>query len=211
MPGKREIIAITGHRDYADRGALLRGLDRLKADEYVFGGARGADTDALEHIGKTQPGSRRTVVVPNRLGNQSKYSQTIIKRYGTEVVELKNTGANRFQIRNQNMVNRSTKLHAFYDFRGRGGTFNTIKYAELIGKPFETTPMTKINLSMFKNMKFMEFKNWVLMQKNFRVPLRTIKGIIILVLHEIFNTTVQELLEVMGASGITTLESMWLE
>ena len=100
------ITAISGHRDYPDRAALFRGLDNLHSDRYLFGGARGFDTDALKYIGRTQPGSQRIVVVPNRLIDQPKYTIPITKKYSTEIIELKNTGISK-------KVSRRTRKQTF--------------------------------------------------------------------------------------------------
>ncbi|MBA7546535.1 hypothetical protein ES705_38927 [subsurface metagenome] len=134
-----EIIAITAHRDYPDRAAFLRGLDNLRAKTYYLGGARGGDTDALEHLAKTQPSSQRIVVVPNRLIDQPRQTIPIISRDATRVIELRNAGPDRYQIRNKYMVDNSQRVVAFYDNRGSGGTFNTIRYAESKGVPVSTT------------------------------------------------------------------------
>ncbi|MBA7572488.1 hypothetical protein ES708_14268 [subsurface metagenome] len=152
-----DIIAISGHRDYPDRASFLRGLDNLRAREYIFGGARGADSDALYHIARTQPKAIRTVIVPNRAIDQPVSARQITSQHATRVIELKNTGAGRFQIRNRAMVDRSTHLRAFYDFRGSGGTLNTIEYARSKGKSFDTAAGCRRICKMlrFKNITFM--------------------------------------------------------
>ena len=204
-----DIIAITGHRDYPDRGAFLRGLDNLRAREYIFGGARGADSDALEYISKTQPHSVRTVVVPNRVIDQPIYSRAIIKRDATRVIELRNTGADRFMIRNKNMVDRSTHVRAFYDFRGKGGTYNTIQYARLKGKPYDVWPLAQHNEAVIMKKTPEEFGEWFNRMRGFKVNLSSIKAIIIRFITEVLKITVQAFIEGLGYVGLKTLEAVW--
>jgi len=173
-----DVIAITGHRDYPDRAALYRGLDNLRANEYIFGGARGVDSDALEYIKKTQPRSLRTVVVPDRVINQPAYAREMIRKNAIRVIELRNTGPDRFQIRNRYMVDRSSHVRAFYDFRGSGGTYNTIQYARRTGKPFSVQPMFNSDLNHFMRMSPEDFKEFVERAHEFEVPFLSIKGLI---------------------------------
>lgn len=173
-----DIIAISGHREYPDRAALFRGLDQLKARTYLFGGARGIDTDALEYIGKTQPHSLRTVIVPNRLADQPKLTIPITNKYATSVVELGHTGAGRFMNRNRYLVNHSNHLRAFYDFRKSGGTYNTIEYARNTDRPFSITPMIVQDLNkytVYTEKEMWEFMNTT--QAN-QVPLSHVKAVI---------------------------------
>lgn len=208
-PTVSDIIAITGHRDYPDRGAFFRGLDNIRAREYVFGGARGADSDALEYISRTQPGSVRTVVVPNRVIDQPIYTRAIIKNNATRVIELKNTGLDRFMIRNRNMVDRSTHVRAFYDFRGSGGTFNTIQYSRSIGKSYDVWPLAQHNEAVIMKKTPGEFGVWFKSMKGFKVNLSSIKALIIRFIVEILHTTVRAFLQGLGYVGAKTLESVW--
>lgn len=203
------IIAITGHRDYPDRAALYRGIDRMKADHYYFGGARGVDSDALEYISRTQPNAVRTVVVPNRLADQPIQARIITKRYAHNVIELRNTGANRYMIRNQYMVDRSTKVQAFYDFRGSGGTHNTIEYARLKGKDFTVQPCVRYERAEYEKMSRSEFGSFVQKMKHFKVNLSTIKALIIHMVTKIFHMTMQAFIESIGYVGLRSLEAYW--
>ena len=203
------IIAITGHRDYPDRAALYRGLDGMKADHYYFGGARGIDSDALEHISRTQSDAVRTVVVPNRVADQPLAAQTSIKRYATNVIELNNSGPDRYMIRNKYMVDNSKEVRAFYDFRGKGGTHNTIEYARLTGKPYTVQPMVDLDYQKFMDMPKPEFDSWVKHMKHYHVQLRSIKGIILGALKNIYRISVGEFCEGLGYPGCRNLEQLW--
>lgn len=171
-------IAITGHRIYPDRSQLFRGLDQLRAKQYYLGGAKGIDTDALEYLGRTQPNTQRTVVVPNRLANQPVSTQVITKRYSTQIIELKNTGSDRYMIRNRYMVDRADHLRAFYDHRGSGGTYNTINYARAQGKQVSITSLTNVDLSVYKGYSHTEFRTWMNTQRASGVHLSSVKGVI---------------------------------
>ena len=173
-----DIVAISGHRDYQDRSSLYRGLDNLKAREYIFGGARGSDSDALEYIARTQPQSIRTVVVPNRLTDQPVSTINITKRYGTSTIELNNSGPDRFQIRNRFMVDRSTHLRAFYDYRGSGGTYNTIQYAQSTGKSYDVWSMLNFNNDDYLNLPEASFREWMKNSRSHKVNLSAVKGMI---------------------------------
>ncbi|KKL72372.1 hypothetical protein LCGC14_2085580 [marine sediment metagenome] len=204
-----EVIAITGHRDYTDRANFYKGLNNLRAKEYVFGGARGADTDALEYIGRSQPVSMRTVVVPNRVIDQPVQARAMIKRYATRVVELRNRGNNRFQIRNRNMVDRSTHVRAFYDFRGRGGTYNTIQYAKLKGKSYDIWNIKEVNLNKYMKMSRTEFQQWFNGMRESKVNLLSVKGIVLRYVKNILNVTMPVFLEMSGFIGVNALEDIW--
>ena len=178
-PQVYDIIAITGHRDYPDRSALYRGLDELQAREYVFGGARGVDTDALEYIGQTQPGSHRTVVVPNRVIDQPMDTRAITKHYATEVIELKNSGPDRYQIRNQYMVDRADYTRAFYDQRGHGGTFNTIEYMKAHGKNYSIQPMNEYDPDFLNDLNEQQLRDQLEIMQEEKINLSAIKGAVL--------------------------------
>lgn len=178
-----DTVAFTGNRVYQDRAALYRGLDGIKADKWYFGGARGADTDALEYITKTQPLSTRVVVVPNQVIDQPRIAQAGIKRDATQIIELRNTGPGRYQFRNQYMVDRSQEVVAFTDGRSTGGTANTIRYAESKG-----VKVTRINWNGFiiENIVYKDQVSLMEFLGNARVnniPMMQVKGITIRSLH----------------------------
>ena len=204
-----DVIAISGHRNYPDRASLFRGLDNLRAREYVFGGARGVDSDALEYLSRTQPRSVRTVIVPNRLSDQPASTRVITNKNATRIIQLRNAGAGRFQARNRVMVNRSTHLRAFYDFRGRGGTYNTINYAKSRGKSFDVWSMRQYNEQEILSKSPEEFKSWFKKMRGFRVNLSAIKVLIIQYIMRILHMTVQAFIEQLGYVGVKTLEAIW--
>ncbi len=173
-----DIIAISGHRLYPDRAALFQGLDQLKARTYLFGGAQGIDTDALEYIAKTQPHSLRTVIVPNRLVDQPKLTIPITNKYSTSVVELGQTGPGRYMNRNRYLVNHSNHLRAFYDFRKSGGTYNTIEYARNTGRPLSITPMIEQDLNKYTAYTEKEMWEFLNTTQENKVPLTHVKAII---------------------------------
>jgi len=180
-----DTVAITGHRDFTDVGSLYRGLDRTNARQYVFGGARGIDSRALEYIGKTRPGSIRTVVVPNRLVDQPAEARAIIRKYSTHTIELKNRGFSRFQLRNNYMVNRSNAVRAFYDHRPTGGTINTIRYAQRVGKPVHVWSIKTVDMNRFNRMSPDKFITWMKEMRGLKVGLQAIKGIVINFMHNL--------------------------
>lgn len=208
-PVEDEIVAITGHRYYPDRAALYRGLDSMKARQYYFGGAQGVDTDALEHIARTQPGSVRTVVVPNRAIDQPVSTRVITERYATNVIELRNSGPDRFMIRNRYMVDNSTRVNAFYDFRGKGGTFNTIEYSRSIGRPLKVHPLREFDIEEFRGMSKGRFHTWMKQMKSYKVNLSNIKMIIVNVIIKIFHMSVGAFFQGLGYVGVKSVEGFW--
>lgn len=174
-----DIIAITGHRNFTDVGALYRGLDRTNARQYIFGGARGIDSRALEYVGKTRPYSMRTVVVPNQLSHQPYQARVVISKYATNIVELRNTGYNRYQLRNEYMVNKSSAVRAFYDYRPTGGTYNTIQYARSIGKPVGIWGMETVDFDVYNKMSPDRFLHWMDEMKQMEVSEKSLKGIVL--------------------------------
>lgn len=172
-------IAISGHRDYPDRAGFLRGLDRLRADRYLLGGARGADTDALDYISRNQPGSQRVVVVPNKLSDQTAIAQMSIKQNATQVIELKNVGNNRYQIRNRYMVDNSDRLAAFTDGRKSGGTFNTIQYAESKGSAVSVIQLVEMDKAKILAMEKAQFETWLDTCSAAKVPQLCVKGMVL--------------------------------
>ena len=185
-------------------------MDRLKARQYYFGGARGADNDALKYIARTQPGSIRTVVVPNRLIDQPAETRMVIKNNATEIIELKNTGADRYRIRNQFMVNKAQKTVGFYDFRGRGGTYQTINYAESKGKLLRVNPMVEFNQREILNRSPQQQRIWIKEMRRLKVHLPAIKNIILTIIYQKLGMNIRDFADYIGRTDAKTLEEMWL-
>lgn len=204
-----DIIAITGHRDYPDPAAFYKGLDNLRAKEYVFGGARGADTDALKYLARTQPNAARTVVVPNRVMHQPYEARVAIRLHGTKVIELRNTGFNRYQIRNEFMVNRSTHTRGFYDFRGHGGTYNTINYAKSSGKSFDVWTVSKFDQERIMKLNKREFDAWLRNKKDLNVNLESIKRIVTMYLKNVLQMGMHEYMGTIGVAEYKMLEQFF--
>lgn len=155
------ITAFTGHRDYGDPAVLYSRLDQLNSRAYMFGGARGIDSDALTYIAQTQPESQRIVVVPNTVSVQPAEAQHAIKNYATEVVELKNTGTNRYFIRNRYMVINSNRLEAFYDGRKTGGTYQTINFATSRGEKVNVNLIIGTNFDEVMDLEELKFLDYM--------------------------------------------------
>jgi len=205
----RDIIAITGHRDYPDPGSLYKGLDRLQAKEYVFGGARGTDSDALKYLSRTQPAAVKTVVVPNRLIDQPFETRAITRRHANNIIELRNSGPDRYRIRNRFIVDRSTHVRAFYDFRGKGGTFNTINYSRSSGKSFDVWPLNRFDKNEIMAKSPGQFKEWFNQMKTHKVDLRAVKTLILQYILHVLGITVQAFIKALGYVGVKTLEAVW--
>lgn len=196
-----DVIAISGHRDHWSQSELYRGLDALRANQYIFGGARGVDTAALEYLGRTQNAAWRTVIVPNEVGHQPAVAREVIARWADEVIELRNTGPDRFQIRNRAMVDRADRLHAFYDFRGRGGTYNAIEYARSIGKPFSTTPVGAVTMPDVRGWTDQQFIEYAEEMRRFGVGKNLAKMLVLAVLRSVGRAVSQAMKEAFRGWG----------
>lgn len=201
-----DVIAISGHRDYPDPAAFYKGLDNLRAREYVFGGARGADTDALKYIARTQPNAVRTVVVPNRVMDQPYTARAAIKLHSTNTIELRNKGFNRYQIRNEFMVNRANHTRAFYDFRGRGGTYNTINYCRANNKSYDIWSVKKFDQEAIMKKNKNDFDAWLRDKRNMRVNPSSVKRIVLEYLKQNLRMGMYEYLLSIGVVGVKTFE-----
>ena len=201
-----DVIAISGHRDYPDPGSFYRGLDNMRAREYVFGGARGADTDALNYLARTQPNATRTVVVPNRVMDQPYTARAAIKLHGQNVIELKNSGFNRYQLRNEFMVNRANHTRAFYDFRGRGGTYNTIQYCKSNNKSYDIWSVEKIDQSEIMKKSKAEFDSWMERNRFMKVKPSSVKGFAIAFIKQNLGIGVIAYLRGIGVDDENTIE-----
>lgn len=204
-----DTIAITGNRDYADPAALYRGLDRIGARQYYFGGARGIDTDALSYVAETQPQSIRTVVVPNRLTDQPVAAQAAIKQHATNIIELKNAGPDRYQLRNKFIVNKADKTVGFYNYSGRGGTYQTIDYARSQGKLLQVNPIVDLNRDDILELSTDSQVDWIREMHGFKTDLSAIKGIVLDIILKNLNMSVYDFCESIGFPDCSSLELLW--
>ncbi len=202
-------IAITGHRDYGDPAAMYRGLDRIGARQFYFGGARGIDTDALIYVAETKPQSIRTVVVPNRLADQPVAARAAIRQHATNIIELKNTGPDRYQFRNQYMVNRADKTVGFYNYTGRGGTYQTINYARSQGKLLEVNPLVDFNRDDILQRSHDQQVEWIREMHSFKTDLSAIKGIVLDIILRNLRMSVHDFCDSLGFPGCASLEQLW--
>jgi hypothetical protein len=142
-------IAFTGHRhirpqDWAELSSSLKTLaTRAAADTWHTGGAAGLDELALSHSLDIRIRSVLHPVFQYRINALRRQS------YGTALDDLSIAVCqkadsclpvawpapnNRFQLRNEHMVDSADTLFAYYTGQP-GGTRNCIQYALLMGKP----------------------------------------------------------------------------
>jgi len=138
-------VAVTGNRRLttADRVVIRRVLRELLADDEVetiyFGGALGADTEALRAALDLRRGNRPrlVVVLPDTLDVQPLATRDVSRR-ADEVVELRRPidaadGWRAYHARNRWMVDRASLVVAFWDGDPRSGTGATVAYARRRG------------------------------------------------------------------------------
>ena len=147
------IVAFTGIRDLGkgDEDAIGRGVFALLARGVTsmrFGGARGADTVALEAAGDAP--IERVVVVPYQVADQPWVAQQAIKRHATRVIELGYTPGDKkaYHIRNGWLVLGGEELDepaalvlAATDGRTFGGTASTIRMTKVAKIDIEIIPV----------------------------------------------------------------------
>lgn len=144
------IIAITGNRNTIidDHHVILVKIEELITDKTVeliyFGGARGADTIALNaaieiKIAIGRDDIKLVCVIPDTLDKQPVDTRGV-SRKADKLIELgnpitPNDGYASYHARNHFMVNSSTAVVAFWDGDLHSGTWSTIKYAKALKKP----------------------------------------------------------------------------
>lgn len=123
-------IAISGTRNISleDHRAIessISGIMKPGLTEIFFGGARGADTAALEAAHKLRrpdANPKLTVIVPRKLGDQPRVATKAVERCADSVIEL---GANlltgeAYRARNAALIKDADLLLAFWDGKSRG-------------------------------------------------------------------------------------------
>ena len=161
MDGK--VCCVTGHRPkgfpfpysggeskrkyLADMRAIIEKLIDGGYRLFVSGGALGADSDFAETVlglKETHPDISLEIAVPcvNQnggwtAGDKSRYSEILARADKiTHVSDVYSAGC--MQKRNRYMVDESDLVLAFRNGNTRGGTYNTVKYAQSTGKEIIT-------------------------------------------------------------------------
>ena len=141
-------IAITGNRNLteADKSLLTQKIKELVSNPQIekifFGGARGADTEALKvALAERKTNVILTCVVPNTIEHQP-YETREISRLADEIIELKNeiSPNDRFKaykIRKEYMIDNADEVVAFWSSDFRSGTYSAINYARKQNKKVE--------------------------------------------------------------------------
>ena len=150
---RMSIVSITGHRNLSqsDITTISLTMTSLMADETIeaiyFGGAKGADTEALRaclDIRKSLS-VQLVVVVPDRVEDQPRVARDWIFR-ADQVIELGNPITpmdhyRSYSLRNEYLVDvvRETDgfLVAFWDGIESGGTYNCLEYARMSDIPIQ--------------------------------------------------------------------------
>ncbi len=153
--GQKVVAVFTGHRDILsdDIKHIESATDAMceRADEFVFGGAIGGDTialNALTHrvvLGKRIP--KPIIIVPDTIDQQPVSARQAIMNAvnvaGGELIELRlGYNADALRRRNHAMIDR-VDLHdhgylvAYWSGRFRSGTYSAISYAKKKGLQIE--------------------------------------------------------------------------
>lgn len=146
-------IAFSGRRTLTPtdreliRKVVLEEIGKFQPTDLIFGGARGADTEALDVAmsAKVQWNLpiNMIVIVPGHLSEQPREACSLASRLVDEVVELglDPRWPESYHERNRVMVERADRLVAFWDGEPKGGTWNTIKAAERFKKDIRVVPL----------------------------------------------------------------------
>lgn len=141
------VVSVTGSRrvNEDDVTKIITAVRDIVSDPSVteihFGGALGADTEALTTAIMARPFNRTSrlhlvVVVPGCLYEQPTNAAEAAK-WADEVIELKlpSSDRNRFRTRNQHLVYAADMLLAFWNGDERSGTAMTMRMAKKKGIP----------------------------------------------------------------------------
>lgn len=148
------VAAITGHRQVTYKDTLrifnaMRGLvSNTTVDAIYFGGALGADTEALKAALEIRDLTKKVtlslvVVVPDILENQPRATQEW-SRKADRIVELQNPLhlKSSYRTRNQYLVDNCAFLVGFWRAEDyKSGTYQTLQMASKSGKPVYVIPM----------------------------------------------------------------------
>ena len=148
-------VAITGHRVLSPQkievvhSAMHSLLKNDSVDRVLFGGAVGADSEALraclffrQKLGKQ---IQLVVVTPDTVDQQPVQVQVWIKQ-ADEVIELKNLITsedhyNSYHIRNRYLVENAEIVIAFFNGQYNSGTGHAMRHAKLLGKKLAIIPV----------------------------------------------------------------------
>lgn len=137
-----QVIGITASREFSGpyseeliTKVIQSYVEDPSIDAIIFGGARGGDSVALRAAlnSRVEYRPKLIVVVPNTLSEQP-HETKIISAQADEVIELLETGQDRYKIRNQYIVDNATKMVAFWNGSYRSGTNQTIRLAKAADK-----------------------------------------------------------------------------
>lgn len=147
------IIGISGNRKINDKdrkiiyNKIKDIINKNNVDKIIFGGAIGTDTWSLFCAGSIKNTLRLNkpkliVIVPDKVINQQKQAQNVIKTFANEVIELNNKitrkdGWKSFKIRNLTILNKSNKIIAFHNNSYKGGTASMIWECQKRMKEYE--------------------------------------------------------------------------
>lgn len=133
-------VMVTGHRHMTNRkiiAAAVRSCARALGEPHgwVFGGALGVDTIALEEVTRAGVAAHTIVVLPNTLAHAPVASRAAIEACRPTIIELHMDPSNRasYLRRNDYMLDMSRHVLAFYDGDPRSGTGYTVRRAEQLG------------------------------------------------------------------------------
>lgn len=148
-----KIASITGHRDLSERDRVrlysaMKGLAQNPTiDAIYFGGAIGADTEALKSALEYRSEQRPwlVAVMPDVVEAQPSSTHQWA-RAADELIELKNpiTSGDKYasyRIRNQYLVDVCSLLVAFWNGNYKSGTGSAVRMAEQQNKPVHRIPM----------------------------------------------------------------------
>lgn len=200
-------VGIIGPWEYPDRGALFRALDTLRVSQYFLAAEGSFNQDVIIYLGKTQSRSIRNVIIAGNISELVQEEQLVIKKWGTQIIELKLAGDESFRMQKIYIADHSAAVCVFVDEEARLQTEEILMYSRTVGKKIKVFPLVRFDEKDVLLLSKEEFVFWLNSMKEKQIDLQSIKGIILDYIEKNLLMTMKEFMVFLGTSDENNLES----